>query len=70
MFFEQDDTDRHKPKVGKASRTGCFILGKDGQAFFVCGKEIICFKEHFSDRKQTVERLVEKVMRHERKKSA
>ena len=57
-----------KPKE-KSIPQGCFIE-KDGQAFFVCGKEIICFKEHFSDKKQTVERLVEKVMRHERKKSA
>lgn len=57
-----------KPKE-KGIPQGCFIE-KDGQAFFVCGKEIICFKEYFSDKKQTVERLAENVMRYERKKSA
>ncbi len=57
-----------KPKE-KGIPQGCFIE-KDGQLFFVCGKDTICFKEHFSDKKQTVERLAENVMRYERKKSA
>ena len=53
----------------KALPHGCFVE-KDGQSFFICGKDVICFKEHFSDKKQTVERLAENVMRYERKKSA
>lgn len=57
-----------KPKE-KGIPQGCFIE-KDGQSFFICGKDVICFTEHFSDKKQTVERLVENVMRYERKKSA
>ena len=57
-----------KPKE-KVIPQGCFIE-KDGQALFICGKDIICFTEHFSDKNQTVERLAENVMRYERKKSA
>lgn len=47
-----------------------YFIEKDGQSFFICGKDIICFTEHFSDKKQTVELLAENVMRYERKKSA
>ena len=55
-----------KPKE-KGIPQGCFIE-KDGQAFFICGKDIICFTEHFSGKRQTVETLAENVMRYEMKK--
>lgn len=48
--------------------TGYFIE-KDGQTFFVCGKNIVRFTEHFSGKKQTVETLAENVMRYEMKNS-
>ena len=47
-----------------------YFIEKDGQIYFICGKDIICFTEHFSDKKQTVERLAENIMRYEMKKSA
>lgn len=47
-----------------------YFIEKDGHIYFVCGKDIICFTEHFSDKKQTVERLAENIMRYEMKKSA
>ena len=43
-------------------------MEKDGQASFVCGRNIVRFTEHFSGKKQTVETLAENVMRYEMKK--
>ena len=51
----------------KGIPTGYFIE-KDGQTFFVCGKNIVRFTEHFSGKKQRVETLAENVMRYEMKK--
>ena len=51
----------------KGIPTGYFIE-KDGQTFFVCGKNIVHLTEHFSGKKQTVETLAENVMRYEMKK--
>ena len=48
--------------------TGYFIE-KDGQTSFVCGKNIVCFTEHFSEKKRSVETLAENVMRYEMKNS-
>lgn len=46
-----------------------FFIEKDGQTSFVCGKNIVCFTEHFSGKKQSVETLAENVMRYEMKNS-
>ena len=51
----------------KENPTGYF-MEKDGQTSFVCGKNLVHLTEHFSDKKQTVDRLAENVMRYERKK--
>lgn len=45
-----------------------YFMEKDGQTSFVCGKNIIHLTEHFSNKKQTVDRLAENIMWYERKK--
>jgi hypothetical protein len=45
-----------------------YFVEKDGQTSFVCGKNIVHLTEHFSDKKQTVDRLAENVMQNEMKK--
>lgn len=66
-LFDQMIITNIKPK-NEVVATG-YLIQRDGEMFFVSGKDTICLTEHFPDTKTTAMELVENTIRYEHKKS-
>lgn len=66
-LFDRMITQQIKPK-DEGVATG-HLIERDGKAFFISGKNVICLTEHFPDTKATVTDLIERTIQYESKSS-